>query len=538
LAIKKVPRVDTDLREPGIQRLHQPQRVGVSRKGMVASAHWRASEAGSEILARGGNAVDAAVATAFALGVCEPAASGLGGQTMMLVRLSGDRRTFALDGSSRAPFRATSEALTKETRRRGHRATTVPSTPAALGYAVRHHGKLKLSEVLQPAIRLAEEGFEVSALQYALTRRELKRLRGTSAAPFFLREGTRTYRAGSTLRQPVLAETLRRLARRGIKDFYTGAIARSIHQDMARNDGLIRRDDLAQIPLPIERRPLSCRFEGTRVLTFPPPGAGRTLVEMLNVWDKLPARVRNLDTPQGAVALAETIRRAFVDRQDRPFDPNYYPQVARRRMLSDDYARLVARQVSRRLRGGHGETTHLSAMDAEGNVVALTQSIERVYGAFVVTPELGFLYNNYMMAFEYEDLSHPYYLRPGAVPWASVAPTIVMRGRTPWLALGSPGSERITPSILQVLLRLLAGSPPLGAVEAPRLHCSLGGLVSLEATRMRADIPGALHTKGFETSVRDPYSFYLGCVQLVMREKDGFVGVADPRRDGAACGPA
>jgi gamma-glutamyltranspeptidase/glutathione hydrolase len=195
----------------------------------------------------------------------------------------------------------------------------------------------------------------------------------------------------------------------------------------------------------------------------------------------------------------------------------------------------VARQIVRRLAAG-GETTHLSVMDREGNVVALTQSIERVYGSFSASPGLGFLYNNYMSAFEYEDISHPYYLRPNAVPWASVAPTIVFRGRKPWAAIGSPGSERITPSIFQVLLRLL-DSDPLAAVDAPRLYCSLKGKVSFEASRMRDDIPETLRRYGFEVDERDAYSFYMGCVQLVMRERDEFIGVADPRRDGAAAGP-
>jgi gamma-glutamyltranspeptidase/glutathione hydrolase len=242
-----------------------------------------------------------------------------------------------------------------------------------------------------------------------------------------------------------------------------------------------------------------------------------------------------METPRGAVALAEIIRRAFLDRQDRPFDPNYFAQISGKRMLKPEYAALVARQVVKRVRS-HGETTHASVMDRDGNVVALTQSIERVYGSCCAAAELGFLYNDYMSAFEYEDISHPYYLRPNAVPWASVAPTIVFRGRKPWLSIGSPGSERITPSILQVLVRLQYLTP-LAAVDAPRLYCSLNGKVSLEASRMRDDIPRTLEHHGFEVDRRDAYSFFMGCVQMVLREKDEFIGVADPRRDGSAGGP-
>lgn len=525
---------DTDLLELAERKLQRPQRVAVSRRGMVATAHYRATEAGVEMLHSGGNAFDAAIAAAFALGVCEPAASGLGGQTMMLLRHAESGKTIALDGSSRAPNRATPELLTRHQRIRGYTATTVPSTPAVLRYALERFGKLKLPRVLEPAIRMAEEGVDVTMLHYALTRRELKNLRAGSAAALFLRDGAKPHSVGTKFKQPVLAETLRRLSKKGIKDFYDGQIARKIHEDLRRNGGLLHRDDLAQVPRPIERRPITCRFAAQRIFTFPLPGAGRTLIEMLNIYEQLPQRMQNFDTPLGAAALAETIRRAFLDRQDRPFDPNYFPQVERDRMLSDDYAQLVARQISRRVRT-QGDTTHLSAMDAEGNVVGLTQSIERVYGSCEASPELGFLYNNYMAAFEYEDISHPYYLRPNAVPWASVAPTIVYRGRKAHAVLGSPGSDRITSSVFQVLVRLQTSSP-LAAVEAPRLHCSLAGRVSAEATRMRDDIPKFLMKKGYEIDIRDPYSFYLGCVQLVVRDGDTFVGVADPRRDGSAGG--
>jgi gamma-glutamyltranspeptidase/glutathione hydrolase len=532
---ERPPQIDTDLLDLGDRRVHHAQRIAVSKSGMIATQHYRATEAGQEILEQGGNAFDAAVAAAFALAVCEPAASGLGGQTMMLFRHAESRRTIALDGSSRAPNRATPQLLSKVERRRGYQATTVPSTPAVLDYVLSRYGKMKFPQVVQPAIRLAEDGYEISMLQYALTRREFKYLKARSAAPFFLRDGAKLYAAGSKFQQPALAETLRRMAKKGVNDFYTGQIAKQIHDDMARNDGLLHKDDLAQIPRPIERRPVTCRFESLRLFTMPPPGAGRTLIEMLNIFGEFPERYRNFDTPHGAAALAETIRRAFLDRQDRPFDPNFFAQVARERMLSDEYAQLVARQIAKRVRS-HGETAHLSAMDHQGNVVALTQSIERVYGACTVTPELGFLYNNYLTAFEYEDISHPHYLRPNAVPWASVAPTIVFRGRKPWLAIGSPSSERITSSIFQVLIRLLRQSP-WAAVDAPRLHCSLKGVVSLESTRMRSDIPTTLKRNGFEIDVRDPYSFYMGCVQMVLREGEEFIGLADPRRDGSAGGP-
>jgi gamma-glutamyltranspeptidase/glutathione hydrolase len=269
---------------------------------------------------------------------------------------------------------------------------------------------------------------------------------------------------------------------------------------------------------------------------MPPPGAGRTLIEMLNIIGHMKPREYDPDTPRGATILAGIIRRAFLDRKDRPFDPSFYAQVDERHMLDPDYAKRVARDARKRV-SLRGETTHLSVMDRHGTVVALTQSIESVFGSCVAHPELGFLYNNYMSAFEHSDITHPYHLRPGAVPWASVAPTIVLHGRRPWLAIGSPGSERITPSILQVLIRLAKGYSLYEAVEAPRLHCSLQGIVSIESGRMNPDVPDALEKAGYKVSVLDPYAFYMGCVQAVMRDGPHFHGAADPRRDGAAGGP-
>jgi gamma-glutamyltranspeptidase/glutathione hydrolase len=503
---------------------------------MVSTAQYRATGVGAAILKQGGNAVDAAVAAAFALGVCEPQASGLGGQTMMLLHMEEEGKTIAMDGSSRAPSRAVTELFqTRKQRLYGHAASTVPSTPATLGYALEQYGTMTLAQVLDPVIALAEGGYQITRLQQKLQMRERNALRQRNGGMFFLKNGERSFPAGTVFRQPVLAKTLRRFADKGIEDFYLGEMADIIHRDMEEHNGLIQRDDLAKIPYPIERQALPCRYGKYNVLTMPPPGAGRSLIEILNLLKKFPQQKRNLDTPGGTLLFAEVMRRAQLDRRDRPFDPNFYPQVQDRRMTSSEYARLVAEQITKRIKTG-GETTHLSVMDKAGNVVSLTQSIERVYGAKVVCADLGFLYNNYMAAFEYEDITNPYYLRPNAVPWASVAPTIIFQKSKPWLAIGSPGSERIVSTIAQVLIRL-AHQSPFDAVSAPRMHCSFSGKVSLEAAYFRNDILPHLKKHGFTIDIREPFSFYLGCVQMVLNESGMYIGVADPRRDGAAGGP-
>jgi gamma-glutamyltranspeptidase/glutathione hydrolase len=371
-------KVEFDTRDSELRRQRAPwiQRIAASPGGMVATAHFKATEIAQGVLAEGGNGVDAAVAAAFALGVCEPAASGLGGQTMALFFNAELGKTIAFDGSSRAPHRVPPGELDKKERLHGHRAATVPSTPAVLAYLLAHYGTMDLATVLAPVIRLAEKGYKVTELQHALTQREIKKLKAGTAADFFLKNN-RAYKVGALFRQPVLARTLARIAEHGVEDFYHGEIARCIHDDMVENDGLIRDDDLAQIPWPIERKPLACRFQGKRVHTFGEPGAGRTLVEMLNVAGKFPADHINPDTPKGALLLSKIIMQANIDRRDRPFDPNFYPQVQGKRMLKNDYAELVARRISDEIQG-RGDTTHLSIMDRQGNVVSLTQSIERV----------------------------------------------------------------------------------------------------------------------------------------------------------------
>ena len=526
------------LRDP-VSAVIDPQKIAVSTKGMVASQHWEATQAGVEMLADGGNAIDAAVATAFALGVAEPAASGLGGQTAMLLHTANPKRTFALDGSSRVPSRATMDDCgDKEVRLVGHRATTVPSTPAALAYALQRYGTMPLARVMEPAIRIAKEGYIITELQQTMQQAKLEHLLQGGAAKFFLKDGKSPTPPGTLFKQPVLAGTLEVIARDGIESFYQGDIAAAIEADMLAHDGFIRRDDLALIPHPIERRPVSARFRNFRAITYGPPGAGRTLVEILNVLERFDPKEYDPDSLNGLLLMTEVIRRAQFDRRDRPYDPTFYQQVDERQMVSREYAAEVAKKLRQRMNKLRGETTHLSVMDNQGNVVALTQSIERIFGAGAVAPKLGFLYNNYMAAFDYKDMAHPYYLRPNSVPWASVAPTILFRGSTPYLAIGSPGSERIAPAIAQVLVRLEKRQSLLDAITAPRIHCSHDSVVWMETSRIRSDFPAALAKRGFRTLDMPPFSFYLGCVQAVMSSRKMFHGAADPRRDGSAQGPA
>jgi gamma-glutamyltranspeptidase/glutathione hydrolase len=525
-------------------------KYAISQGGMVATAFPKATEAGVAILKKGGNAIDAASAAALALSVCEPQASGLGGQTMMLIYTG--KKVLAIDGSSRAPSLAHVKAIHKEDRGVGYRATTVPSSLATLYYVQQRYGSLPWEQILQPAIRIAHEGYRITALQHNLQKRELKnfkRVESGSGNKYFLKDG-QPYLVGEKFCQPDLARLLKILAEKGVEEFYKGKIAKQIDADMRENGGLLRFDDLALISWPIERRPLRRRFRKYRLYTMPPPGAGRTLLFSLMMVDAIPPKLLANNEFKRAHLLAGVFRKALRERSDRPFVPEFYPQVPEKEMLNRKFAQQCIKEIVKRVDKTilsslitqdelSGETTHLSVMDCNGMAVSLTQSIETVYGSKAAAAGLGFIYNNYLMDFEYNVPEHPFYLRPNAVPWATVAPSLIFQKEDIWMAVGSPGSERIFSTLAQFLLHVIDEKMNLyQAMLAPRLHCSLGGRISLEAERFSTDLIDFLKEKGYRIDEREPYSFYLGAIHAVMRQEDGYglQGVAEVRRDGTAEG--
>ena len=383
------------------------RKCAVGENGMVATAFPEATQAGVEILEKGGNAIDAACAATFALGVCEPQASGLGGQSMAIMHING--KTIAIDGSSRVPSLAHIEQFKNNGERAvGYRATTVPSTVAVMGYLNFRYGKLKWPTLLEPAIRIAREGYRITLLQHELQERELEKflhIPSKSGAKYFLKNGTQPYAEGDLFEQPDLAQTLAYLAENGAKAFYTSDIANRIDEDMRANDGFLRADDLALIPWPIERKPLRRAYRTTSVFTIPPPAAGRTLLLVLLMLNNLSTKFLRKRTPESYHFMAETFRKAFLQRRQRPFDPNTYPQISDKKMISREFARIQSKSIRDTIDPSlhliepptdDFDTTHLSGMDAEGNAIGTPHSIELVYGAKAAVEGMGFLSNNYM----------------------------------------------------------------------------------------------------------------------------------------------
>ncbi len=525
------------------------KKCSVAKKGMVSSAFPVASKAGVSMLRKGGNAVDAACAAALALGVCEPQASGIGGQSLAMLHIDG--KTIAIDGSSRAPSLAHISFFKKQSHRFiGYRATTTPSTIATLGYLNERYGNLDWDVIVKPSIRIARRGYKITKLQHHLQKENLQnffRVKSKSGARYYLKDGVVPYDPGDLFVQEDLAYTLQHVADHGYRSFYHGMIADIMDKDMKLNKGFLRQDDLALIPIPIERRPICRRYRGVPICTVPPPSAGDTMLLVLMMLNNLKVSFLRGRTPKSYHFVAETFRKALLYRTQRKFNPQTYHQISDKTHLSREFAKSLTRSIQDtidpdlplREPAGTEDTTHLSVMDNDGNAVGITQSIELVYGSKAAADGLGFLYNNYMSAFEFENPNHPFYLRPNSIPWTSVSPSIIFHNNKPWIVLGSPGSERIFSVVSHFISRIIdAGNSMDAAMTRPRLHCSLDGTISMEADDSDTELVKYFKKMGYKIDMRERHSFFLGAIHAVMKRQtaDGFQGVAEVRRNGTAEG--
>jgi gamma-glutamyltranspeptidase/glutathione hydrolase len=483
------------------------------RRGVVVTAHPDASEAGRRAFAAGGNAVDAAIAAAWALAVCEPSGSGLGGQTVLVLHVNG--RTLAVDGHSRAPAAVSVEALTRSQQSAGHRASTVPTTPATLAYVHERWGELPAERVLEPAITLAESGYRVSRLQHRQAQWCQSALAATPSGARFLRT-RQPYKPDEVFVQAELGACLRRMVEAGVADFYGGEIARSIDRDMRRNGGLLTLADLEAVEPPIEREPLVGPYRGHTVLTMPPPGGGPQLLHALATLDELdPAGWRG-EQDGWYLAIGRAVRRAFRNRE----------RAHRRPVRPEPVLHGVGRERD-------GETTHLCAADSDGNVVSLTQSIQSLFGAKVANPEFGFLYNNYLTTCPRR--RHAHRLAGGCSARSNAAPTLIFSDGcdSPTIALGAAGSRRIISSLVHVVSGVIDRGLQLDeAVAGPRIHPRSRASVWLERPAAGSGLVERLTRRYGEVQIRSEHSYAMGAVQALQIETSGMAGAADPRRDG------
>ena len=541
---------------PASKGLGQKQAEGT--KGMVTTAFPAATEAAVQILQAGGNAIDAAVAAAWALAVCEPGCSGLGGQTTILIRFA-TGRTVVIDGHSYAPSAVSKERVSRKQQQNGYRACTIPSTAATLGFAQRRYGLLTHSRVMEPAIRLAEHGYPITKLQHKQLKWCLTDLLASSAVTTLFLKNGRPFDVGDLFKQKELAATLRRLADFGVEDFYQGRIARAIAEDMARNGGLITEKDLADYKGPIERDALAVTYRNYQVAGVPPPGGGLQVLLGLKILEKWASQDLMSDPDKWYELLAEVTYAVFRERDRFVVHPRDLTPSLMKWLLSDERVTEIAGHIrsgfgenSGKMGGEEsGETTHLCTVDGSGNAVALTQSIQSLFGAKVANGQLGFLYNNYLCTCKRR--RHPYRLDSGCIPQSNIAPTVVWRKDLGdeaglgadikckdelLLVLGAAGSRRITSAILHVISGVLDRGMSLEeAVSLPRVHGLRSRKVHIERPAATEPLLRRLEKRFQKVVIKAPHSYSMGAVQAIRFANDRILtGMADPRRNGAAAG--
>ena len=558
-----------------------PSRAVRASHGMVATDEELGSEAGVEILKRGGNAVDAAVAVAFALAVVEPAAGNIGGGGFMLVRLASGKTTF-LDYREVAPGKATRDMyigkdgkLDEEASVIGYRSVAVPGTVAGLALALKTYGSMKFADVMAPAIRLAENGFPISkrlAHEFEAERTVLQRF--ALSRRIFLNDG-KMFQPGDTLRQPELAATLKRIARNGAAEFYSGETARAIVDDMSRLGGLITLEDLAKYQ-PKVREVLHAKYETSghawEVLTSPPPSSGGVaIIEALNMLQTVP--LKGWDDVESVHLVAEIMRRVFADRAAYLADPDY-SSVPVAGLTDPCYAKEVFTTVdpqhassSKVIKAGNphtcgvvasnssspetlvslGEgphTTHFSVVDAAGNAVASTYTLNDSYGSRV-TSSAGFLLNDEMDDFTTQPgvpnalfglvQSEANAIAPGHRPLSSMTPTILLRDGKLSFVTGSPGGPGIiSATLLSVLNWMRLDMEPQAAINAPRFHHQwIPDRIFMERA-FPDSLEAALNARGHATR-RVGHIGLVNAIAIDPATGDR-LGAADPRHEGAAVG--
>ncbi len=506
--------------------------------GMVVSVHHLASDAGLQILRDGGNAVDAAVATGFALAVVHPVAGNLGGGGFLLLRTHDGRTTF-IDYREKAPLSATESMyldakgnVIPDASVTGYRAIATPGSVAGLAYAERKYGKLGLKRVIAPAIQLAAEGFELTAEEAAeLHDPDLGRFAGSKR--IFQRDGN-FYKPGDNFKQPELARTLKRIAA-DPDDFYHGQMAQELIADLKKGGALLTLDDLAQYTV-VERHPIIGTFHDYTVISAPPPSSGGiVLVTALNILESYDLAKLGDRSPQSIHLIAEAFRRAFMDRAEYLGDPDYNP-IPVSAMIAKKYAgswragiepaKATPSAELQRPRGflppapatggsrkESQDTTHYSVVDSEGNAVAVTTTLNDGFGSAVTAGSLGFLLNDEMDDFVSKAGVPNLYgliqgpadaIAPGKRPLSAMTPTIVVQSGKLRFVLGSPGGPRIITTVANIFLSAAEGGLNIQeAVDAPRFHHQyLPDKLYLEPG-FSADTVAALRAQGYSVSIKD-----------------------------------
>ncbi|MGH9564387.1 MAG: gamma-glutamyltransferase [Candidatus Angelobacter sp.] len=545
-----------------------------AKHAMVVSVHPEASKVGAEVMQRGGNAIDAAVATGFALAVVHPSAGNIGGGGFMLVRMASgethfvDFREKAPKAASRNMYLDSQGNVVPNASLVGYKAIGVPGSVAGLVYAEKHWGKLSLPIVMEPAILLARDGIRLSYEEaQAMHDKELAQF--PDSRHIFQRDG-RFYQPGELFRQPELARTLERIAA-SPDDFYKGAMARELAQDIQRGGGLITAEDLAAYEVK-ERQPIEGSYRGYQIISAPPPSSGGiTMVETLNILEGYDLSKLGNRSSDAIHLTVEAFRRAFYDRAEFLGDPDF-SQLPVAQLIDKKYASAWRESIdpmrasnSKELRrpSGFGDldrraavhrpfigresenTTHYSVVDPQGNAVAVTTTLNNGFGSGVTAGKLGFLLNDEMDDFTSKPGVPNLYgliqgeansIAPGKRPLSAMAPTIVTRDGKLFLVLGSPGGPRIISTVANILMGVVDyGLDIQQAVNAPRFHHQWEpDQIYLEKIGISPDTIKLLEARGHKISQEDYWSD--GECIAVDPGSGELLGAPDGRNGGKAVG--
>jgi gamma-glutamyltranspeptidase/glutathione hydrolase len=532
------------------QLIERPLVTG--RQAMVTSLEPLASMAGMRILQQGGNAFDAAVAAAVAVTVLDPRMSSIGGQGFATIYIAAKKEVRAINFFGPSPRSAKVEAFEGKDYTRGILATPVPSCLRGYWALQSAYGRLTWKQALQPAIELAEHGF-IMPSRTSRDIRDNRELLGRfpSTAKVFL-PGGKAPAPGDLFVQADLARTLTRVAQKGADDFYEGEIAKSIADFYAQNHGLLGKEDLTAYQ-PRWVQPISTTYRGYTFYTQPPNSSGIAVLEQLNLLEAFDLGALGHNTPEYLHIVGEVMRLAVADRNTYVGDPDF-ARVPVERLLSKDYAASRRRLIDPNrtmpvaiagdagAKPGESHTTHLNVVDAEGNMVALTQTLGAEFGSGVVAGNTGVLFSNQMrhLHLDPKDASR---MEPGKRPRSNESPLIVLKDGKPFMALGTPGNDGIWQRLAQVIVNLIDFKMDIqSAITAPRMTyggtqetgTEIAPVFNVE-DRIPRSVMQALRAKGFEIK---PVSDDIGRVNGIMIDPaSGFrLGGADPRENGYAIG--
>ncbi|MGX9461465.1 gamma-glutamyltransferase [Shewanella sp. A14] len=531
-----------------------------AKHGMVSSQEALASQIGVDILKQGGNAIDAAVAVGYALAVTLPRAGNIGGGGFMLVHLSEQNKTIAIDYRETAPTKAHKDifldeqgnAVDKLSREHGL-AVGVPGTVMGMELALKKYGTMDLKQVIAPAIQLAQNGIVVTSdLANSLSGLKPRITQWPSSAKIFYHADGSDYKVDEILKQPELAHSLSLIAQKGSKGFYQGETAERIVAAVQDAGGIMSLQDLANYQV-VEREPVRGNYRGYEVVSMPPPSSGGIhIIEMLNVLEQFPIDKLGHNTANTLHLMAETMKYAYADRSEYLGDPDFVT-VPVKQLTSKKYAKDIASKIainkttpSNEIKPGNlapyesDQTTHFSVIDKWGNAVANTYTLNFSYGSGLVAKGTGILLNNEMDDFSAKPgTPNGYGLIGGDAnavegnkrPLSSMSPTMVMKDGKPYIVTGSPGGSRIINITLQMIMNVIDHHLNIAeATAAARMHHQwLPDFIWVEHTLNR-DTISILEAKGHKIKIQNS----IGSTQSIMMTEQGLYGASDPRRAGSA----